>query len=86
MAIVEPEHLRSEPGGDVHAVGDVPDGNFVFGLAFVKARPHIAGDLAMKSGNGVGAPRKAEGEHRHAEGLVGVVRLLATQSQQALLA
>ena len=33
MAVVETKHLRRQPGGDVHAVGDVSDGNFVLRLA-----------------------------------------------------
>jgi hypothetical protein len=32
MAVVEPEHLRRQPGGHVHAVGDVADGHGVFAL------------------------------------------------------
>ena len=33
MAVVKAEHLRRQPRGNVHAVGDVADGNCVFRLA-----------------------------------------------------
>src|SRR5208337_3317526 len=33
MAIIEAKHLRSQPGGDMDAVGNVPDGNRVFQFA-----------------------------------------------------
>src|SRR6267378_298254 len=42
MAVVEPEHLRSEPGGHMHSVRDVSDWNTVFELARRKSCPHGA--------------------------------------------
>ena len=59
MAVVEAEHLRRQPGRDVHAVGDVPDGNFVFRLAGIEPGPHGARNFSMQSGNGVGAARES---------------------------
>ena len=38
MTVVETKHLRRQPGRNVHAVGDVPDGNFVLGLARNRGR------------------------------------------------
>ena len=55
MAVVEPEHLRREPGGNMHAIGDVADGNVVFGAAGIKAGPHGSGDFAMQRRDGIGA-------------------------------
>src|SRR5258708_31174920 len=44
MAVVQPEHLRSEPRGHMHSIGDVSDWNAVFQLARRKSCPHGAGD------------------------------------------
>ena len=49
MAVVKAEHLRRQPGRNVHAVGDVPDGNFVLGLAGIKAGPHVRATLRHAS-------------------------------------
>src|SRR5882672_3499287 len=44
VAVVEPEHLRGQPGWNVNSIGDVSDGNFVFGLAGTKTGPHGTGE------------------------------------------
>src|SRR5437879_4271776 len=82
MAVVEAEHLRSEPGRNVNSVGDMADGNFVLGLAGAKTGPHGAGDFAVQSGNRIGAAREPETEHGHAEGLLLVAGFLAAQPHQ----
>ena len=82
MAVVETEHLRRQPGGDVHAVGDVADGHFLLGLAGIEPRPHGAGDLAMQGRNGIGAPRKLQAQHGHAELFEIVVRIHASQRHE----
>ena len=83
MAVVKAEHLRSEPRGNVNAVGDVADGNFVFVLAGNEAGPHSAGDFAMQRGDSVGAARKTEAENRHAESFLMIGGLFAAQAHQA---
>src|SRR5437763_4825176 len=67
MAIVEAEHLRREPGGDMHAVGDVANGNRVLGFAWIESQPHLPRDLAVEGGNGIGAARDFQPQHGHAE-------------------
>ena len=42
VSIVEPMHLRGQPGMDVDAVGDVPDGHFFFAAARIERAPHRA--------------------------------------------
>ncbi len=82
MAVVETKHLRSEPGWNMNSVGDVADGNFVFGLAGAEAGPHGTGDFAVQGGNGVGAARKPEAEHGHAKRFLLVAGFLAAQPHQ----
>ena len=48
MPIVKPEHLRREPGGDMHSVGDVTDGDCLLGFARVEPGPHGPGNLAVE--------------------------------------
>jgi len=57
VSVVQTKHLRCQPGRHVDTVSDMADGNIVFGLAGIEAGPHGAGDLAVESGNGVGAAR-----------------------------
>src|SRR5664279_3607625 len=83
MAIIEPVHLRSEPGGNVDAVRNVSDGNSIFLLPGKKAGPHGARNLAMQRRNSVGAARKLETKHGHAEALI-TVGVLATESHKSL--
>ncbi len=83
MAVVEAEHLRSEPGRNVNSVGDVADGNFVLRLAGAEAGPHGAGDFAVQGGNGIGAAREPEAEHGHAKKFLLIAGLLAAQAHEA---
>ncbi len=85
MAVVKAEHLRRQPGRNVHAVGDVPDGNFVFGLAGIEAGPHGARHFAVQRGNGIGAAREFQAQHGHAEIFVRVAGILASQRHQPLV-
>ena len=48
MAIVEPGHLRRNPAWHMHSVGDVANGNFVFGLARMETLPHSARDFPVQ--------------------------------------
>ena len=82
MAIIETEHLRSEPGRHVDAVGDVTDGNGIFGLTGIEAGPHIARYFAVQGRDGVGATRNLKPEHGHAEIFMIVAGIFATELHQ----
>ena len=82
MAIVKAEHLRRQPGGDMHAVGNVSDGNRVFQFVRKKAGPHGAGDFTVQRGNRIGAPRELQAEHGHAETFV-AFGMLAPQGHES---
>ena len=85
VAIVEAGHLRRQPGGDMDAVGDVADGDGVFGAAGIEALPHGAGDFAVERGDGVGAAGELEAEHGHAEGLAVVAGMLAAEAHEVFV-
>src|ERR1700687_3243479 len=70
MTIVEAKHLRSQPGGDMDAVGNVSDGNRVLQFAREESSPHGAGNFTMQRRNCIGAPRELQTEHGHAETFV----------------
>ena len=42
MAIVEPEHLWRQPGGNVDTVGNVPNGDGIFRFPLKQIGPHRA--------------------------------------------
>ncbi len=84
MTVVQTKHLRRQPGRNVYAVGDMPDGNFVLGLAGIEAGPHGARNLAVQRGDRVGAPRQFQAEHGHAEILIAVAGIFPTQFHQAV--
>src|SRR5208282_293903 len=84
MAVVEAEHLRSQPGGDVDAVGNVSNGNRIFGLARGESGPHGAGNFTVQRGNRVGSPREFQTEHGHAETFV-AFGMLASQRHETSL-
>ena len=56
VSVIEAKHLRRQPGGHVHAIGDVADRNGIFRFARIQPRPHRPGDLAVQCGNRIGAP------------------------------
>ena len=58
VSVIKAEHLRCQPGGNMHAVGNVSDWNRVFMPAGIQPGPHGAGHLAVQSRNGIGAARK----------------------------
>ena len=45
---------RGQPGRDMHAVGDVADGNLLLAPPGPQVRPHLAADHAMQVGDGIG--------------------------------
>src|SRR5579859_958272 len=85
MAIVEAEHLRSEPRGNMHAVSDMSDGNLVLGLSAEQAGPHGSRNFAVQRGHRIGAARKPQGKHGHAKQFVGVAGMFAAEPKQTFL-
>src|SRR6202142_2197197 len=85
MAVIEPEHLRRQPGRDMHAVGDVSDGDFVLGLAGIEAAPHMPGHFSMQSGDRVGAAGESQAQYGHAEILVAIAGILPPQFHELVL-
>ena len=85
VAIVKALHLRREPGRDMHAVGDVADGNGVRGLAGKERPPHLARDLAVQRRDGVGAARELQAEDGHAERFLVVGGIDAAEAHEILV-
>ena len=81
MAVIQPEHLRRQPGGDVHAVGDVADRHRVFRFAGRQPCPHGARNFAVQRRNRIGAPRHLQPQHGHAEPFV-AVGILASERHE----
>src|ERR1700674_2577802 len=84
MTIVEAKHLRSQPGRNMDAVGNVSDGNRVLQLARKESSPHGAGDFTVQRGYRIGAARELQTEHGHAETFV-TVGILASQRHEIFL-
>ena len=84
VAVVELLHLAGQPAVDVHAVGDVADGDFLLDAPRPEVGPHPPRDVAVQAAHGVGPARELQPQHGHAEGLVLVLRLDAAQAHQLL--
>ena len=69
----------------MHDIGNVADGNCVLRLARIQPGPHRSGDLAVQSRNGVGAPRELERQNGHAEFLLRIAWILATERHEAFM-
>ncbi len=82
LAVVELEHGVGEPTGDVDAVGDVADGDFLFHPPRPEVGPHPPGDAAVQAAHGVGPPRELQPEDGHAEILALVLRFDAAEAHQ----
>ena len=85
VTVIEAKHLRRQPGGNMHAVGDVPDRNFVFGTTGIEAGPHGAGNFPVQGGHGIGPPREFQPQHRHAELLVVIAGILPSERHEAVV-
>ena len=85
VAIVKSAHLRRQPRRNVDAIRDVPDGHCIFGLAGIQALPHGARHLAMQRRNCIGAPRKLQPQHSHAELFPIVGGIFAAEAHKVLL-
>ena len=82
VAVVELVHRVGEPAGDVDAVGDVADGDFLLDAPRPEMGPHAARDVAVQRAHGVGAPRELQADDGHAERFVLVLRLDAAEAHQ----
>ena len=82
IAVVELLHLPGQPALNVHAVGDVSDGDFLFHPPRPEVRPHPPRHVPVQAAHGVGAARELQSQHGHAESLVFVLRLDAAQAHQ----
>ena len=84
MAVVETEHLRRQPSGNVHSIGDVSNGNRVFRFAGVKPFPHGAGHVPVQRGNGIGAAGDLQAQHGHAEIFIRIGGIFPPNLHQAV--
>ena len=82
IAVVKLLHLPRQPALDMHAVGDVADGNFLFHAPRPEVRPHPPRNMAVQIAHGVRAARELESQHGHAERFVVVLRLDAADAHQ----
>ena len=85
VAVVDEAHLRREPGVDVHAVGDVADGNVLLAHAREERHPHRARDVTVQRRHRVGAMTALEREHGHAELFARVVRVHASEREEGVV-
>ena len=85
VPVIETEHLRREPRRNMHAIRNMADRNSLFRPSRIQRRPHRARHFPVQRGNSVGAPRKFQSQHRHAETFIGVVRILAPQRHQPVV-
>ena len=74
VAVEEQVHLRGDPALHVDAVGDVADRHVLLGRVGEERLPHPPRDRAVQGADAVGVPRELQGQHGHAERLVGVAR------------
>ena len=82
IAVVELLHLPRQPALNVHAVGDMSDGDFLFHPPRPQVCPHPPRHVPVQAAHGVGAPRELQSQHGHTESLVFVLRLDAAQPHQ----
>ena len=72
IPVIQLVHLERDPGAEMHAVGDVADGNLILRDTRPDGLPHSPGDLPVQRADSIGRGRHAQRQHRHAE-LFGVV-------------
>ena len=82
IAVVQLLHSAGQPALNVNAVGDVPDGYFLFHAPWPEMGPHAPGDVPVQIAHGVCAAGKFQAQHGHAERFVVVLRFDATQAHQ----
>ena len=69
----------------MHAVRNVPDRDFLFAAPRPQTGPHAAADDAVQAGDRIRVTAEPEGEDRHAERLVRVLRIDATQTDERVM-
>ena len=69
----------------MHAVGDMADGHLILGLPPKQTSPHGPRDFTVQSRDGIGATGESQSEHCHAKKFVRIVRVLASEAEQAVL-
>ena len=84
LATPEATHRALHPAEQMNAVGDVADGHLVLGQIGPETIPHVPAHLAVEFTHAVGGPAGLEREHRHAERLVGLLRIHSAQSHQVI--
>src|SRR5579871_6164751 len=83
MTVIKGSHLGCQPTGDMDAVRNVTDRHFLFAAPRPKAGPHAATDNSVQIGNSIGAAAALEGQHGHAEGFAGIIRVDSSQADQS---
>src|ERR1700737_3207381 len=73
MPVIEPKHLRGEPGGNVNPIRYMSDGDLVLRLSTEQSGPHRAGYFTVQRGDCIRALRQSESKHGHAEQLVRII-------------
>ena len=79
FAAPEAPHRSLHPTQQMNAVGNVADGDLLDRPVGKQALPHLAADPAVQFADAIGRPRGLQGEHRHAERLLLVVRIDSAQ-------
>ena len=64
------------------AVGDGGERQLFLGQLRPGVLPHLSRDLAVQLADSVGVAGQFEGQHRHAEGFLGVLRVLAAKAEE----
>ncbi len=67
MTVEQGHHPVGHPGGEVDAIGDVPDRHARHFALGPERSPHLAGLLAVTAGDAVHARREPDGRDRHVE-------------------
>ena len=77
-------HVIGHPGAGMNTVGDGVERQLLFRQFRPDILPHLAGNLAMQLADAVGVAGQLERQHRHAEGLLLVARVLAAQAEKLI--
>jgi len=85
IALEEFGHIFGDPGRQMNAVGDVADGNLVFGNIRPQVLPHPAGDLAVKFADAVAGAGHLDRKDGHIEFAVAMGPADAAEAVELLL-
>ena len=84
VAVVETKHLRRQPTGDVHSIGDMSNGNGVFRFAGKQPFPHGAGHAPVQRRNGIGAAGDPQAQHGQTEIFIRIGGIFPANLHQAI--